>query len=424
MGNIVELLSTKIFIVDTITDDIPSKSDGKIVYEKSSKLLKIYDKSTTSWKTVVEKAVLFAQDDNSLPSGEFEGQLCVSASNRLYAFIDSAWVAVGGGGISIVANAEALPDEAKAGDAAITSDNNVLYYYSGTKWTSTKELITIPYVYNSLGDFKAGDAIDKKTNQEMWEKLLTKEINPTITQPTASFSMSGASNNSLQEIGAELNLTFTTSFNQGNVRNAWGSNNIQSSTYAGLPNTYTFTGTGLTPSVSSTALSNQQTVNPYTVVAGAQTWTASVSYDAGTYQPKTNYNNNYSTPCPAGTKSGGTLKITGVYPTFATSVNLTTATKQALKAEPVNSSSYMTFTLAGESSTDQRQFFELPKSWSALTGVADSGGAWYNGGKSGSLTQWTMTEVQETVQGTQVDYRRYTYNGPLSAVRTIRVFTK
>lgn len=251
-----------------------------------------------------------------------------------------------------------------------------------------------------------------------------KEINPVITQPSVSFSMSGASNNSLQEIGAQLNLTFTANFNQGNVRNNWGSKDLQSSTYSGVPNTYTFTGTGLTPSVSSTSLSNQQTVNPYKVVAGSQTWTASVTYDAGTYQPKTNRENAYSSPCPAGTKTGGTLKLIGVYPTFATSTALGTATKQALKEEPANGSAYITFTLAGESSPDQRQFFELPKSWSALTGVADSGGAWYNGGKSGSLLQWTMSEVNETVQGEQVPYRRYTYNGPLSAIRTIRVFTK
>lgn len=417
---------TQIFIggFDTLPSSL--KITSRLYLDPNTNVLARWDGS--AMQPVVAK-VFYATSVGGLPSTATQGCIGVVAtgdSTLLYAHNGTSWVQIGGGSgsIELVANKEALPADAKAGDLAITTDLNVLYYYSGTEWLATEERINIPYVYNPMGDFKEGEVITNLSGQQMWEKLLTKEINPTIAQPSASFSMSGASNNSLQEIGAQLNLTFTTNFNQGNVRNAWGSNDLQSSTYSGVPNTYTYTGTGLTASVSSTALSNQQVVNPYTVVAGAQTWTASVTYDAGTYQPKTNRGNAYSSPCPAGTKSGGTLRITGVYPTFATSVALGTATKQALKQEPANSSSYITFTLAGESSTDQRQFFELPSSWNALTGVADNGGAWYNGGKSGSLLQWTMSEVNETVQGQEVPYRRYTYNGPLSAIRTIRVFTK
>ena len=418
---------TQIYIggFDTLPESL--KITSRLYLDPTTNVLARWDGS--AMQPVISK-VFYATTVEGLPTTATQGCIGVVAtgdSTSLYAHNGTAWVQVGGSGsgsIELVANKEALPEDAKAGDVAITTDLNVLYYYSGTDWIATEERINIPYVYNPMGDFKEGEVITNMPPQKMWEKLLTKEINPVITQPSVSFSMSGASNNSLQEIGAQLNLTFTANFNQGNVRDNWGSKDLQSSTYSGVPNTYTFTGTGLTPSVSSTALSNQQTVNPYKVVAGAQTWTASVTYDAGTYQPKTNRENAYSSPCPAGTKTGGTLKLTGVYPTFATSTALGTATKQALKEEPANGSAYITFTLAGESSPDQRQFFELPKSWSALTGVADSGGAWYNGGKSGSLLQWTMTEVNETVQGEEVPYRRYTYNGPLSAIRTIRVFTK
>lgn len=423
-----EILTTKIFVVDSISNTLPPSAKDRICYEKNTKKLKIYDSAQKTWVDLQSDAVIFAENFAALEdiTGSFNGQIGIDGeNNQLYIWSTNTWVAVGGSGsIILVANKEALPADAEAGDIAVTQDKNIIYYYSGSEWISTQEKINIDYVYVSSGNITAGMTIENKTNQEMWELLLTKEINPSITQPSLAFTMSGASNNSLQEIGAQLNLTFTASFNRGTVKNAWGSNDIQSSTYSGLPNTYSYTGTGLTSSVSSTALSNQQVVNPYSVVSGAQSWTASVSYDAGTYQPKTNYGNNYGSTCPAGSKSGGTLKITGVYPTFATSVDLSTSTKQALKQEPANSSSYITFTLAGESSEAQRQYFELPSTWPALTGVADSGGAWYNGGKSGSVTQWTVSDVQETVQGSPVNYKRYTYNGPLSAVRTIRVFTK
>ena len=424
-----EILTTKIFVVDSISSTLPPSAKDRICYEKNTKKLKIYDSTQMTWVDLQSDAVIFAENFAALEdiTGSFNGQIGIDGeNNQLYIWSTNTWVAVGGGSgsITLVANKEALPSDAEAGDIAVAQDKNIIYYYSGSEWISTQEKINIDYVYVSSGNITAGMTIENKTNQEMWELLLTKEINPNITQPSLSFTMSGASNNSLQEIGAQLNLTFTASFNQGNVKNAWGSNDIQSSTYSGLPNTYTYTGTGLTPSVSSTALSNQQNVNPYSVVAGAQSWTASVAYDAGTYQPKTNYGNNYGSTCPAGSRSAGTLKITGVYPTFATSIDLSTSTKQALKQEPSNSSSYITFTLAGESSEAQRQYFELPSTWSALTGVADSGGAWYNGGKAGSVTQWTVSDVTETVQGEVVNYKRYTYNGPLSAIRTIRVFTK
>ena len=415
----------RIFIVDSIASGNLKLFEGCTAYEKSTNKLQIY--LSSAWKEINTSGVIYATDYSGLSGkqGAFEGQLAVVADGTLYSWLGSTWSEVGGSGgsVSLVESSENLPEDAKAGDIAITKDTSILWYRNDTEWVSTQEKITIPEVYVSVGNITAGTSLENKTNQEMWELLLTKEINPTIAQPSVSFSMSGASNNSLQEIGATLNLTFNTTFNQGNVRNAWGSNDVQSSTYSGLPNTYKFTGTGLTASVSSTALTNQQTVNPYTVVSGDQTWTASVAYDAGTYQPKTNYGNNYSTTCPAGSKTGATQKITGVYPTFASSVNLDTATKQTLKKEPASASEYMTFTLAAESG-GKKQFFEIPSTWAAITGVADSGGTWLNGNKANSLLQWDVSEVTETVQSQVINYKRYTHNAANSGIRTLRVYFK
>ena len=419
MATINENNTTKLYVVDNVSNLTPV--EGKIAYESSTNKLKIYTDS--AWSAIVDY-VVYVDNSSSLPSTSFNGQICVTGDEKLFAYLNNEWVSLNGGSISLVDSSTSLPSDAKAGDVAITEDTNVLWYRNDTEWVSTQEKINIPETYVSAGNIPAGTVIENKTNQEMWELLLTKEIEPTITQPSVTFSMTGASNNSLQEIGASLNLTFNTSFNQGKVTNAWGDNAVQNSTYSGLPTTYTFTGTGLS-SVSSSSLTNQQTVNPYTVVSGDQTWTASVAYEAGTYQPKTNYGNNSSTysTCPSGSKLGATQKITGVYPTYASSINLSTATKQNLVKEPTTSSSYVTFTFAAETG-GLKQFFEIPSTWAAVTGVADSGGTWLNGNKANSLLQWDVSDVTETVQGQVIDYKRYTHNAANSGIRTLRIYFK
>ena len=71
-----------------------------------------------------------------------------------------------------------------------------------------------------------------------------------------------------------------------------------------------------------------------------------------------------------------------------------------------------------------KQFFELPGTWADLTGVADSGGTFLNGNKANSILQWTKTEVEETVQGKVVSYKRYTHNAANAGKRTLRIYTK
>lgn len=194
-------------------------------------------------------------------------------------------------------------------------------------------------------------------------------------------------------------------------------------TYSGLPTSYTYEGFGLsTDAKASTALTDTATASGYEVKAGAQACKVTVAFSAGDYQPITNYGNNYLTECAAGSKVSNTITITGVYPVFATTSNITTATKQALVNEPANASSYVTINMVAEEGG--KQFFELPGTWAALTGVADSGGTFLNGNKANSILQWTMTEVEETVQGKVVTYKRYTHNAANAGKRTLRIYTK
>lgn len=227
----------------------------------------------------------------------------------------------------------------------------------------------------------------------------------------------------LQEIGTTKDITFTSTFNRGKVVKGWGDKGTMNATYSGLPTSYTYAGFGLsTETKASTALTDTATASSYEVKAGAQTCKVTVAYSAGDYQPVTNYGNNYSTKCAAGSKVSNTITITGVYPVFATTANITTATKQALVSEPANASSYVTVNMVAEEGG--KQFFELPGTWAALTGVADSGGTFLNGNKANSILQWTMTEVEETVQGKTVTYKRYTHNAANAGKRTLRIYTK
>lgn len=243
-----------------------------------------------------------------------------------------------------------------------------------------------------------------------------------VTQPSASIAISGLAEG-LQEIGTTKDITFTSTFNRGKVNKGWGDKGVMNATYSGLPTSYTYAGFGLsTDAKASTALTDTATASGYEVKAGAQTCKVTVAFSAGDYQPVTNYGNNYSTKCATGSKASNTITITGVYPVFATTSNITTATKQALVNEPDNASSYVTVNMVAEEGG--KQFFELPGTWAALTGVADPGGTFLNGNKANSILQWTMTEVEETVQGKVVTYKRYTHNAANAGKRTLRIYTK
>lgn len=423
-----EIITTKIFIVDSITNGVPPAVQNRILYDKSDKKLKIYDNS--SWQQLESDATIYAADFATLSAnaGAFAGQVGIDAEKEtLYFWSGSEWVAAGGSGsINIVADSAAVSAlDGELGDVAISSDNNVLWYYDGTAWVSTQELINIPFVYVGAGNIAANTtSLTGKTNQQMWEALLTKEMNPTINQPSCTLTMTGATNGSYQEIGAELNLTFIATYEDGSVVNTWGSKATQSSSYAGALESITYTYPTDGDLVSSTTSPHSQTI-AYTVKSGNQEWKATATYEAGIYQPVTNYGSNYGSTCAAGSKSSSAVKFTGVYPVFATTANITTATKQTLIAEPTTTSTYISINMVTEGDgSSGKQFFELPASWASITGVSDSGGSWLNGSKDNSLLQWNKSETMHDINGSTISYAKYSYTGPTAGARTIRIYLK
>ncbi len=245
---------------------------------------------------------------------------------------------------------------------------------------------------------------------ELWRRFLYPELFPTLVAPTSAFSLAESGYREIGEI--VLLLHFTATFNRGSISPAYGTNGFRS----GLPNSYDYTGVVLPSAVASTSLSNAQTIPNYLVLLGNQNWTCIVDYDAGE-QPKSSYDNDYSTPLSAGSINQKTVTIMGVYPTFATTSAITTMTKQSLQSM----SAYEQVSMVAESDSD-KQTIDIPVAWGTITGLQQFNtfsGQW----DTISLSDFTQTAVTNVIQGNTVNYTRYTHNGAKIGARQLRFLT-
>ena len=425
MANIQEFIKTSVYIVSAISAADSIKVTDRIIFAKDTG--KLYRYSGTAWEIIPTSDIKYAATLEALPQTATNGCLGVVANGgkpQLYAWIDTAWVLAGGAGdsVSLVEAKVNLATDAEAGDIAIVKAENALYYYDGSDWVSTEPKVNIDEVYVAAGNIAVGAKLENLTLQEFAERLLTKEINPAITQPSAAIAISGLAAG-LQEIGTKATLAFTSTFNRGKVAKGWGDKATMNAYYSGLPTSYTYTGPSLpTGAVESTALTDSQSAADYIVEDGAQSWKVTVAYDAGDYQPLTNYGNNYSTKCAAGSKVSNTITITGVYPVYATTTSIESYTKQALKAKGT-----LTYTMAAE--TDEYKWsIRYPALWGNVKGfkVADVGSTTFNfmgGGQTESLQQWTISDqtVEVNANATEVAYKQYTFNGANQGVMQLQI---
>jgi len=258
---------------------------------------------------------------------------------------------------------------------------------------------------NTVGGIASGSTFSNKTMVEMWNSLLYPELFPTLTNPSNTFTLTQSG---LQEVGVVLTLNFASTFNRGVISPAYGTSGFRS----GLPSSYVYSGTGLT-TTPSTVLTNNNTVNSYTVLLGNQTWTGYVSYRIGE-QPLSSKGNNYSTPLSAGDTGIISRTITGVYPWYYNSVSLTVSTKQTL----ANHGSLVTTSFLAEDGVN-KQFVEFPDAWGNITSIRQYNtlsGQW----DSISLNTFTKTSIQKIIQGNTIDYNKYEYSGNTIGARQIR----
>ena len=271
----------------------------------------------------------------------------------------------------------------------------------------------------------AGTTFSNQTFTEMMNAMLYPTLDPVLTPPSSGLSRTPSA--TYQEINATITVSLNATFNRGSINPQYTST---SPFRSGVPATYNYTGAQVTSNVSS-ALTNTESTGAYIVLAGANTWTGSVSFNAG-IQPKDSVGGNFGSPLSPGTTNNRTETITGVYPVFAnTQVPIgpppNTAVKQSLQS--------MTTTIVVDFASElvsnpsfYRQALDIPLAgggqtgWSAITAVEQFNtfsGLW----DPSSLSDWTTSATTHNIQGLVINYTRYTYNGPAIGSRKMRFKT-
>lgn len=266
----------------------------------------------------------------------------------------------------------------------------------------------MPY---AVGGHPAGTTVADLLNDplvEMWDALLFPTVNPVFSNPYVTFVLDVSG---LQEIGANVSINFTATFDRGIIDPNTDVSSFQNYR-SGLSNTFNYSGTGLPVFVTTTNLVDQQSIVNI-VTEGNQNWVTSVNYDQGP-QPYDNKGNPYSTPLPAGLSNIATVTIEGVYPLYGTTVDISTLTKHTLYS--MISGNNIEFTLVSESGI-YKQKVDIPLDWpNPLLGIETFNSVtnqweYQTGSPASSLTFWTTSATTHTIQGNVVNYTRYTYNG-------------
>lgn len=284
----------------------------------------------------------------------------------------------------------------------LTSDGYDIYWEESAGGTYTNAEPSVIEV----GGIEVGTTFSNTTFSEFMDLLLYPELFPTLTNPSSTFTISPSG---LREVGEIIStISVSSTFNRGSISPAYGTSGYRS----GLPNEYVYTGTDIINNTS-TSLTDAYSILNYEVVLGTQSWTGRVAYDAGE-QPLSSKGNNYDSPLSAGNTSIVTRSISGVYPIFATTVNITTMTKQSLVAH----GSTVTTNMVLESGSD-KQSVEFPVAYGTIAQLSQYNtlsGLW----DIIDLATFTVSDITKTINGYTINYKKYTHNGSLVGSRILR----
>jgi len=255
----------------------------------------------------------------------------------------------------------------KIGDGVTDWINLPFYNGSGgaSSYTGTSEL--------DVGGISDGDTFSNASMTEMWDSILKQEKFPTLINPSSTFTLSQIGVYETGEVIPVLN--FTSNFNRGNITPAYGTSGFRS----GLPNTYNYTGSGLSNFASNSTTDNQ-IINNYTVVNNNQIWGNYVSYDVGE-QPLSSYSNNYDSPLPNGDTTNNTQTITGVYPYYWGVIDEESEIFDGITQSQILSIVTMSkhpeikgTKIVTTSPTNERYCFMYPSVYNNLTSITDNSG--------------------------------------------------
>jgi len=270
-----------------------------------------------------------------------------------------------------------------------------------------------------VGGILAGTSVsdlDGDSVTELFNELLFPTVDPSYIEPYNSFT---DDTSTPYVVGDNLNIVFTAEFNRGEI----AINGVFQDYRAGVPSGYYYTdssGNTLLNDVVTSSLIHIQTVNGYVVVEGTQTFTNTVQFLEGP-QPYDNKDISYEAPLPAGTTTIETLSFEGVYPIYATTVDITTYTLQPLYS--MIDSNNIELELVPE--VGGKQGFELPAVWvdsRPLIGITTYNlitKTWdYQGGSAAlSLLYWDETRYDKS----GINYSRRVYNSDNRSTIQIRL---
>ena len=255
------------------------------------------------------------------------------------------------------------------------------------------------------------DQLRVKSMVSILDEILFPLINPTYVAPTYSLG----SSISLAEIGASgVRPTLTGTFNRGaiNISGVFQAYRAGSVSTSGSPRGYNFTGTGL--SVTNQAGNSTTYTSDLTITIGSIIFSSTVYYDQGP-QPLDSRGANSGSPLAAGSLTA-TTSLEGVYPIYATTVALTTQTKQTLYSMVTGNN--IELTLVAEAGGDKQKFW-LPEAWTtsrALTAVYQKNAT---GTYDPTNTIGLYTVTTTTIGG--VNYKQYQYNSTNRGSVTIKL---
>lgn len=221
---------------------------------------------------------------------------------------------------------------------------------------------------------------------EMFDAILFPTINPEITNPSASISVSDSDKN--VEVGATL-PTYTVTYDDGEVKL---NGVVQYESYAGAKTKETVT------------LTDSLVAGSSKMPAKSVTYSAVVEYAAGTNQPMTNKNVAYGSVCEAGSVSA-TVTVYPYYVYYATTNtdSVDAVAQSVLKNSGISSVTTPELTL-NPHTAETPQTLKLPVRTMTKLQMYNTVAGKY---EEVSFTDWTLSS--ETIN--EVSYNVYTYSG-------------
>lgn len=161
----------------------------------------------------------------------------------------------------------------------------------------------------TVGGLSSGSELTGRTLSEILEEILITTFTPTYIVLSNSFSEDA---DSTYEVGTTIStINFNSSFDKGQILLEGSFQNYRS----GDVNCYYYNGVDLPSTVSSTNLTDNQSISNYVVQEGVNSWSSCIGYDQGP-QPLDSDGNPYDSPLSAGITTAKSVSLTGYYNRF------------------------------------------------------------------------------------------------------------